>query len=177
MAETTELAEERPLRRDRVGARAVSGTLGPFRLVVVLTVLAATVIGVAGLVDLLRVYDTRADHNSSLSYLDRAYGDVEATNAELWPPRRVVEEALATMPENARYRVLFGPTWRSTWETRWTDEFTEGFLRFFLLPRVVSESEAAPWVFCFACDTSELPGRFHVLVRSEDGLLFGRIER
>ena len=176
MAETTELVDDSPLRRDRVGARAAQGTLGPLRLAVALTVLAATVIGVAGLVDLFQVYDTRADHNSSLSYLDRAYGDVEAEGPDLWPPRRVVGEALATMPENARYRILFGPTWRSTWETRWTDEFTEGFLRFFLLPRVESESEEAPWVFCFACDTSEL-SRFRVLARSEDGLLFGRVER
>ncbi len=177
MAETTELVDERPLQRGRAGVRAAQGTLGPLRLAVVLTVAAATLIGVTGLVDLFRVYDIRADHNSSLSYLDRAYGDVEAVEPDLWPPRKVVEEALATMPENARYRVFFGPTWRSTWETKWTDELTEGFLRFFLLPRVESESEEAPWVFCFACDTSELDGRFHVLSRSEDGLLFGRVER
>ncbi len=177
MAETTELVEDRPLRRDRVGTRAAQGTLGPLRLAVALTVLAATVIGVTGLVDLFRVYDVRADHNSSLSYLDRAYGDIEAVRPDLWPPRPVVEEALATMPENATYRVLFGPEWRASWKTRWTDGLTAGFLRFFLLPHVESESEDAPWVFCFACDTSALPGRFHVLFRSQDGLLFGRVER
>jgi len=177
MAETTELVDERPLHQSRAGVRPTQRALGPLRLAVVLTVVAATVIGVAGLVDLFQVYDTRADHNSSLSYLDRAYGDVEATPPDLWPPRRVVEEALATMPENATYRILFGPEWRSSWETRWTDELTAGFLRFFLLPRAQSDSAAAPWVFCFACDTSELVGRFRVLSQSEDGLRFGRIER
>src|SRR3970040_1519546 len=143
MVETTELVDERPLHQGRARVRPTQRALGPLRLAVVLTVVAATLIGVAGLVDLFQVYDTRADHNSSLSYLDRAYGDVEAEGPDLWPPRRVVGEALATMPENARYRILFGPTWRSTWETKWTDEFTEGFLRFFLLPRVESESEEA----------------------------------
>ena len=149
--------------------------LGIVRLGVVLTVGAAVVLAVVGLVDTLRVFDVRADHYASLTYLDRVYG-VQGSS-DLWPPRLVVEDALATMPADASYRVVFGPGWRSSRETRWTNALTAGFLRYFLLPRSETHSTSAPWVFCFACDASELGGRFRIVSASEDNLRFGRVER
>lgn len=138
-------------------------------------VAAASILAIVGLVDVLRAFDARASHYASLSELDRVYGVLHSR--DLWPPREVVEDALATMPEDARYRVVFGRTWRASRETKWKDEFTAGFLGYFLLPRSQTDSTSAPWVLCFACDASELGGRFHVLSQSEDDFRFGRIER
>jgi hypothetical protein len=160
---------------DRAPGHATRSALGHLRLGVVLTLAAVSVIGLVGLADALRAFDTRADHYASLDYLDRVYG-VQRT-PDQWPPRRVVEDVLATVPEDATYRVLFGPGWRSSRVTRWTDELTAGFLRYFLLPRTQTDAATAPWALCFACDASELGGRFRVLSESEDGLRFGKLEK
>ncbi|HEY4620196.1 MAG TPA: hypothetical protein VIG93_00735 [Gaiellaceae bacterium] len=152
---------------------ATRSALGPVRLGVVLTVVAAAVLAFTGLVDALGDFDARADHNASLSDLDRRYG-VQGS-PDLWPPREVIEDALATIPENATYRVVFGPEWRAG-ETRWTNELTAGFLRYFMFPRIQTSSTSAQWVLCFACADSALGGRFRVLSESDDGLRFGRVE-
>jgi hypothetical protein len=117
----------------------------------------------------LGLFDFRADHNASLGYLDREYGD------RGWAPdRRVVEDARLWMPDDARYVIAIGPSWLNIDGTVGAD-----FLKYFLLPRreVEAGSGEAEWAFCWECDRSQLGGRFEVLSRGRDGFVFGRLTR
>lgn len=131
-------------------------------------VLVAAALGALRLDEALGLYDFRADRNASLSYLERVQGDEGVVMS-----RAVVEEALAHMPENASYRVAFGPNLRN--EHRFTRLAVEDFLAHYLLPRRQVDSPAAPWVLCYGCDVESLGAGFRVLARSEDGVVFGRL--
>jgi hypothetical protein len=73
------------------------------------------------------------------------------------------------MPEDATYRIVLGSRWNNLDGTVAAD-----FLRYFLLPRRDTDSISAPWVFCYACDRSELDG-FEELSKGRDRIRFGRI--
>ncbi|HEY7380468.1 MAG TPA: hypothetical protein VH572_04615 [Gaiella sp.] len=151
--------ERDPSRTQRQGAAV--------RLGVVLCVIAALVLVALRLDDVLGLFDFRADRNAALGYLERSYGDEGVVG-----DREVVEEALARMPPDARYRVVFGSSFAG--EHRFTRALAADFLRYHLLPRRRTDSPSAPWVFCYGCDPTSLPGRVEVLYEGRNGLLLGR---
>jgi hypothetical protein len=134
------------------------------RIGVVACVAAAAYIGALRLDDTIAVFDFRADLNASATYRDRTYlpGRGLAGN---W---RVLEDARLWMPRTANYRVVEGP--RAGLETH---RYARFFLLGLLLPRRQTDSESAPFVFCYGCNRSTLGPHVHVLSRSRD-LLFGR---
>jgi len=144
------------------GGRQATVALGA-----VLCVVVAAASGALRLDEALGLFDFRADENAALGYLERVYAD-----NGLVVSRRVVEDGLAWIPENASYRVVMGS--RIAGEHRFTRLVLEDFLRYFLLPRRLTESDSAPWVFCYGCDVSSLGERFRVLSDNGDGILFGR---
>jgi hypothetical protein len=141
---------------------------------------ASLAIGIAlallGFVAALRDFENRSRANSSVSELDRRYGDWL-----LFPTiirdRGVVEYARATMPETARYRILIGSAWTPVLRTRWTRSIEEDFLRFYLLPRRQTHDLSTPWVICLACNTTVLGRDVDVLRRGSNGMLFLRGSR
>lgn len=140
---------------------------GAIRAGVVVCVVAVAAAGLLRFDETLGLFDFRADHNASLTYLDREYGD------RGWAPdRRVIEDARLWMPDDARYAIALGPRWDNLDGTVAAD-----FLKYFLLPRreVDAGSGEAEWAFCYACDRSELAGRLEVLSRGSDGIVFGRL--
>jgi hypothetical protein len=137
---------------------------GAIRVGVIVCTVVVAASGLGRLDETLGLFDYRADRNAGLRYLDREYGD------RGWAPdRRVIEDARLWMPKDATYRVVLGPTWDNLDGTVAAD-----FLRYFLLPRRDVDSTSAPWVFCYACDRSELDG-FEELSVGRDGIMFGRI--
>lgn len=114
----------------------------------------------------LGVFDARADANSTLTYAQRAHTHPE------WAPEggNVLETARLWMPEDAEYRVVFGPTF----DRKRTTDFTHELLVGFLLPRRPTESTRAPWVFCYGCDETMLE-RLDILAAVEGGPTFGRV--
>jgi hypothetical protein len=140
---------------------------GAIRAGVVVCVAAVAAAGLLRFDETLGLFDFRADHNASLTYLDREYGD------RGWAPdRRVVEDARLWMPEDARYAIAIGPVQQDI-----DGKVAADFLKYFLLPRreVGAGSGEAEWAFCLACDRSQLPGRLAVLARGRDGIVFGRL--
>lgn len=115
--------------------------------------------------DTLGFYDLRADENASYDYAARTYPSENVVGSA-----RVVEDARLWMPQDARYRVVFGP--RSTAEVRRNAPL---FLRELLLPRLLTTSESASWVVCLGCKQSTLGRRFRLLSDDGTGVLFGRI--
>lgn len=136
---------------------------------VIACVLAAAALGALRLDEALGLFDFRADQNASLGYLERVYGDEGVVMS-----RSVVEEAIAHMPQDATYRVVLGPNLRG--EHRFTRLVIEDFLDHYLLPRRQFDSGTAPWVLCYGCDVASLGAGFRVLARSDDGIVFGRLE-
>ncbi|MGH3134098.1 MAG: hypothetical protein ACRDNY_10245 [Gaiellaceae bacterium] len=137
---------------------------GAIRAGVVLSVVALAASGFTRLDETLGLFDYRADRNAGLAYLDREYGD------RGWAPdRRVIEDARLWMPPDATYRIALGRKWDNLDGTVAAD-----FLRYFLMPRMDTESVSAPWVFCYGCDLSGQDG-FEVLSEGRDGIRFGRM--
>jgi hypothetical protein len=161
--------------RDSIGLGEPT-SLGPVRLVVALSVIAAVLIGVVGLANSLIFFDKRADGYSDLGYLDLVYGQgyrvLGNEPRSLFTDRQVVEVASVLMSRNSEYRVVVGPAWRPGWTTPWSSTLEADFLRYYLVPR--RQMPAAPWVFCFACDQRAIKG-FEILVAGRAGLSFGRV--
>jgi hypothetical protein len=137
---------------------------GAIRVGVITCAVVVAASGLGRLDETLGLFDYRADRNAGLTYLDREYGD------RGWAPnRRVIDDARLWMPEDATYRIILGPRWDNLDGTVAAD-----FLRYFLLPRRDTDSSSAQWVFCYACDRSELDG-FEVLSKGRAGISFGSI--
>ena len=131
-------ADRRPTGRSR------------YRLVragVILCAAAATLVCLTRFDQVMGLYDWRADRNDAQGYLERLYGDDGVVRR-----RRVVEEARARMPEDARYRVVVGP--RLGEGNRFTSVVVAEFLDYFLLPRRQVDDVSADWAFCYGCDTA-----------------------
>jgi hypothetical protein len=140
---------------------------GAIRAGVVVCVLAAALAGLSRLDETLGLFDWRADHNASLAYLDREYGD------RGWAlDRRVIEDARLWMPRDAAYATVLGPRWDNL-----DGQVAADFLKYFLLPRLETDVGSASWVFCYACDVAQLGPDFEVLSEGRDGILFGRVAR
>jgi len=137
------------------------------RLGVVACIAAAVATAALKLEDVLGVFDGRADANSAQTYSQRTHTHPE------WSPAagRVLENARLWMPEDATYRVVFGPAF----DRHRSSDFTYLLLVGFLLPRRPSTSDSAPWVFCYGCDEHTLGDRFKILSRTAGGPWFGRI--
>jgi len=138
---------------------------GVVRLGVVLCIGVAVAVAVAGFTDALDGSDFWADRNSSLDYASRSVPGADAVGSQ-----KVAEDARLWMPEDATYRIVKAPDLQGPLEWAAPD-----FLAGFLLPRRQTESEDAPWVFCYRCDTAELGEGFEVLSDDGDGILFGRM--
>jgi hypothetical protein len=136
------------------------------RVAVVACVGAACVMGAGKLDDSIAVFDFRADLNAAASYRERAYP------ASTWVAgsANVMEDARLWMPRNAEYRVVNGPDF----SLHDSSGYGRHFLRTLLLPRTQTDSESAPWVFCYGCTGSTLGPRYEVLSRGENGFLFAR---
>ena len=133
---------------------------------VVLCVAIALGTAVVKLPDVLGVFDARADANAALTYAQRSHTHPE------WAPEsgNVLETARLWMPEDAEYRVVYGPGF----DHDVSADFTHHFLYGFLLPRHPTRSERAPWVFCYGCDEQTL-AKLEVLAAVEGGPTFGRV--
>jgi hypothetical protein len=138
------------------------------RLAVIACVALATALGALRLDEVLGLFDWRADRNAARGYVERLYADEGIAGS-----RSVVEDAIAWMPTDARYRVLVGP--HMSVENNFTRLLAPDFLRFLLLPRRQTQSASAEWLFCYGCDAAELPGRFEVLSNGGNGVRFGRL--
>ena len=134
----------------------------------VVCVAVAVVVAVVKLEDVLGLYDSQADTNANLPYLERIHGDDGVV-----VNRAVVEDARALMPFDASYRVVVGPHMRS--EGTFTRMMIAAYLRYYLVPRPQVKDPPADWVFCFGCDRAELGAGFEVLSDGGDGILFGRM--
>ena len=116
---------------------------------------------------MLGIFDLRADNNAASTYSERAHTHPEWFAAA----GDVLETARLWMPEDARYRVVFGPRFDRTR----SPDFTHLLLYGFLLPRRPTSSEDAKWVFCYGCTDATLGDEFQVLARLEGGPTFGRL--
>ncbi len=118
--------------------------------------------------DVLGVFDQRADANSTLTYPQRSHTHPE------WSPEggNVLEAGRLWMPEDAEYRIVFGPSF----DRKLAVDFTRHFLVGYLLPRRPTDSDRAPWLFCYACDEQTLE-RLEVIAAAEGGPTFGRVTR
>lgn len=137
------------------------------RLGVVLCVVAATGTAAVRLDDTLGTFDLRADVNATYTYAQRAHTHPEWSAAG----GSVLEIARLWMPEDASYRIIYGPRFD---EAR-TSDFTHLFLIGFLLPRRPTASHSAEWAFCYGCTEETLRKRFDVLARVSGGPAFGRV--
>jgi hypothetical protein len=121
--------------------------------------------GAEKLDDAVGFFDFRADENATASYAVRTYPDI------LWiaGSPAVMEDARLWMPEDAEYRVVEG----RKLSLAESSGYGRHFLRTLLLPRTLTESESAPWVFCYACTQATLGHDYEVL-SSQGDLLFAR---
>lgn len=133
---------------------------------VVLCVAIALGTAVVKLPDVLGVFDERADANSRLTYSQRSHTHQE------WSPEggNALETARLWMPEDAEYRIVFGPGF----DRKRAADLTHDLLVGFMLPRRPTESESAPWVFCYGCDERTL-AKLEVLASVDGGPTFGRV--
>ena len=134
----------------------------------ILCAAAATLVCLTRFDQVMGLYDWRADRNDAQGYLERLYGDDGVVRS-----RRVVEEARARMPEDARYRVVVGP--RLGEGNRFTSVVVAEFLDYFLLPRRQVDDASADWAFCYGCDTAALGKRYEPLADAGNGVSFGRL--
>lgn len=138
------------------------------RAAVVLCVASACVTAVVKLPDVLGVFDARADANSVLTYSQRAHTHPE------WAPEggNLLETARLSMPDDAEYRIVFGPGF----DRKRTPDITHDLLVGFLLPRRPTDSDQAPWLFCYGCDEQMLR-KIEVIAAVDGGPTFGRVLR
>ena len=145
--------------------------MGWIRLGVIAALSAASIVAFIGLVFALEFYADKAKEFSSLTYGERQFGEWSAAPAAI-RDHRVVERAIATMPRNARFRVVIGRDWIPGWHSNVSESVETDFLRFYLLPRRLTESSDATWVFCLACDQRALGPRIRVVAEGTDGMRF-----
>jgi len=136
------------------------------RLAAVACVAVACVLGAGRLDDSIAVFDFRADLHAAETYRERTYPE----SSWVAGSAKVMEEARLWMPEDAAYQVIDGP--------EFSLEMSSGYGRYFLLglllPRTQTESDSAPWVFCYGCSSSTLGPEYEVLSSSGEGFLFAR---
>ncbi|MBA2741401.1 MAG: hypothetical protein H0U46_05265 [Actinobacteria bacterium] len=147
----------RVTRRVRVGVTRVG---------VVACVGVACLVGAGRLDDTVAVFDFRADANAAASFRERTYPEspwVAGSPA-------VIDDARLWMPEDAEYRVVEG----RELTIAQSSGYGRHFLLTLLLPRTRTESESAPWVFCYACTPRTLGSEYEVLSDSGVGFLFAR---
>jgi hypothetical protein len=144
-------------------------------MAVVAVLSAASIVAVVGLMLALDFYADKANEFSSLTYDQRQFGEWHAVPAAI-RDHRVVEAARTTMPREARFRVVVGPAWTPAWRSNVSESVETDFLRFYLLPRKLTESEDAAWVFCLACDMRALGPRARVVAEGADGLRFVEVD-
>ena len=135
------------------------------RLGVVACVAAACVVAVGKLDNALAVFDYYADANAGATFNERNYPELD------FLPRgdEVMEDGRLWMPEDARYRVVEGPT---ALEDKVGPLRT--FLTVLLVPRVQTGYSSAEWAFCYGCSPSTLGPEYEVLSDSGEGFLFAR---
>lgn len=150
------------------------GRVRPVRLLVIYCVVLAALLAAGGLVVTIRAFDRMADDHASLSHLDRAYGDWSGRPLTI-RDRKVIEDALVLVPENASYRVVIGSGWKPLRRTKWTSSLERDFLAYYMLPRRLTRLRSAAWVFCLGCDRTELGADVRVLSRGFDGLLLVKV--
>ena len=136
------------------------------RVGVVACVGVACFLGAGRLDDAVAIFDFRADLHASESFRERMYpaSSWVAGNAS------VIEDARLWMPEGAEYRVLHGPDFSLSESSGYGRYFLLGLL----LPRTQTDSESAPWLFCYGCLPSSVAPGYEVLSDSESGFLFAR---
>jgi hypothetical protein len=123
-------------------------------------------VGAGRLDDTVAIFDFRADAHAVATYRDRTYPE----HPWVAGSAKVMEDARLWMPEDAEYRVVQGRE-QAIAES---SGYGRHFLRTLLLPRTQTESESAPWVFCYACTPETLGMEYEVLSGPDDGLLFAR---
>ena len=126
----------------------------------------ACFVGAGRLDDTVAIFDFRSDLHSAESYRERTYPESPWVAGSA----RVMEDARLWLPEDAEYRVLEA----RELSIAESSGYGEHFLRTLLLPREQTESESAPWVFCYGCSPETLGPEYEVLSDSGNGLLFAR---
>jgi len=139
-------------------------------------VILASLLGLSGLYTSVVEFARDASGYATLDSLDREYGDSEGQPLTL-RHRTVVETALRVVPERASYRVLIGDAWQPLRTTKWTTSLERDFVKFYLLPRRLTDSISATWILCFGCDLGRFGGHIDVVARSSDGLMLLRTRR
>jgi hypothetical protein len=132
------------------------------RLSVVLCVVALVVALVVRYPAAIRDAGRSAGDNSALSYLDR---DIAGGNSVVVDQLAMVE-ARGSIPKDGTYEVIVGeptPAWSEL-----TATFAGAFALSYLLPR--RQEAGAPWVLCYGCDRSQLPGAQVVWEDVEQGV-------
>lgn len=140
--------------------------VGVARLGVVTCVAVSCFIGASRLDDTVAVFDFRADAHAAASFRERTYPESPWVAGSA----KVLDDARLWMPEDAEYRVVEG----RELTIGESSGYGRHFLLTLLLPRVRTESENAPWVFCYACTPRTLGSVYEVLSDSGDGFLFAR---
>lgn len=158
------------------GLRAAARRARLVRLGVAYCVVLATLMGMSGFAVTIGAFERMAHKNATLSDLDRVYGDWSGRPLTI-RDRSVVEDALVALPENARYRVVVGRSWRPPRRTKWTDSLERDFLKYRLLPRRLSRSRSVPWVFCLACDRTKLGSDVRAVSEGFDGFSLVKVLR
>jgi hypothetical protein len=136
------------------------------RIGVVACVAAAALAGAGRLDTALAVFDFRADANHTATFLERTYPEIDI----LPGASEVLEDARLWMPDDARYRVVYGSP---SLERRFGN--VAFFLFILMWPRSQDQSgPAPPWTFCYRCTGSSLGPEWEILADSGQGLLFAR---
>lgn len=137
-------------------------------------VVIASAYALLGMVAALEALNDSVVANAATTQTDREWGVWRFAPRVIRDPD-VVDVAMRAMPERATYAVLIGSEWRPAVRTRWSSSLERDFLRFHLLPRRLSSSPGARWVFCLACDLGDTHGT--VIARGSDGMTFLRVDR
>ena len=145
--------------------------LGWVRVFVVALVSGSAIASTVGLALALDFYGDKANAFSSLSYDARQFGEWRGVPTAI-RDRDVVEVADASMPVDAKYRIVIGPRWTPEWRSNVSSSVETDLLHFYLLPRELLQSGNARWVFCFACEVRSLGDHVRVVAKGPSGLRF-----
>jgi hypothetical protein len=134
---------------------------------VVAVVVASSVVGLGYFAKGLSDLDEGATANSELSFADREFGGGNGIVLD----QQAAYAAEALIPAHATYRLLTGSGLKEP--TSLTLVFVDSWFRYFLMPR--RPADAARWLICYGCDTSQFGGKYTPRWQDDRGISIGRL--